>query len=216
NKMSKFTKKSHIECYYQDIEEAFRVKHNLVFSQMLHDFSLIHSSGFPNSTNGPHAGDGGFFTLTGTLSRLHIHRNSTSSNTWKNSLPARKTSQGDGTSENDKKVQDSSQKRKFIKSYRQDDLFIVRQTYTPCDVLDLYAQQEDIVGVIKRKDPSGQDHRWYVDRGEMKGFLPQAILVSYQKQQQQQGTTSLFQTQHSASESLSSLVSSQLVEMLTL
>ena len=81
------------------------------------------------------------------------------------------------------KVQDSSQKRKLIKSYRQDDLFIVRQTYTPCDVLDLYAQQEDIVGVIKRKDPSGQDHRWYVDRGEMKGFLPQAILAPYRSSQ---------------------------------
>lgn len=110
------------------------------------------------------------------------------------------------------KVQDSSQKRKLIKSYRQDDLFIVRQTYTPCDVLDLYAQQEDIVGVIKRKDPSGQDHRWYVDRGEMKGFLPQAILAPYQKQQ----NASLFQTQHSASDSLSSLGSSQSAEMLPL
>ncbi len=89
--------------YYQDIEEAFRVKHNLVFSQMLHDFSLIHSTAFPNSANGPHAADGGTSsTLTGTLSRLHIHRSSTSSNTWKNSLPARKTSQGGGISDNDK------------------------------------------------------------------------------------------------------------------
>ncbi|KAH9392866.1 hypothetical protein TYRP_005956 [Tyrophagus putrescentiae] len=198
--------------YYQDIEEAFRVKHNLVFSQMLHDFSLIHSSAFPNSANGPHAADGGCSsTLTGTLSRLHIHRSSTSSNTWKNSLPARKTSQGGGTSDNDKKVQDSSQKRKLIKSYRQDDLFIVRQTYTPCDVLDLYAQQEDIVGVIKRKDPSGQDHRWYVDRGEMKGFLPQAILAPYQKQQ----NASLFQTQHSASDNLLPLPSYENVDLLT-
>lgn len=102
------------------------------------------------------------------------------------------------------KVQDSSQKRKLIKSYRQEDLFIVRETYTPCDVLDLYAQAEDIVGVLKRKDPSGQEHRWYVDRGEMKGFLPQSILAPYQKQSQ---VGSLYQTQHSA-ESYSSLASS--------
>ena len=54
-------------------------------------------------------------------------------------------------------------------------------TYIPCDVFDLYAECDDIVGVIKRKDPSGLEHRWYVDRCEAQGFLPQSILTPYRK-----------------------------------
>lgn len=81
-----FIKNSPCE-FYQDIEEVFRVKHNLVFSQMLHDFSLIHSSAF--NTSGPLAEANA--AATSTFSRLTIHRNS--GNTWKNSLPAPKASQ---------------------------------------------------------------------------------------------------------------------------
>lgn len=90
--------------------------------------------------------------------------------------------------------------------YKPEDVFVVKDTYTPCDVFDLYAQAEDIIGVIKRKDPSGQDHRWYVDRGETKGFLPQSILKPYLR------AGGSFQSQHSI-ESCSSLVSSHSADL---
>ena len=99
------------------------------------------------------------------------------------------------------KIQDATQKRNIESKYKQEDLFVVTQTYTPNDVFDLYAQAEDVVGVIKRKDPSGQEHRWYVDRGETKGFLPQFILTPHRKQ------VGLLQAQQSI-ESCSSMVSS--------
>ena len=80
-------------------------------------------------------------------------------------------------------------------------------TYQPCDVFELYVQAEDLIGVIKRKDPSGQEHRWYVDRGEVKGFLPKAILAPYQKPISSTSYKGMLQTQQSI-ESCSSLVSS--------
>jgi hypothetical protein len=37
------------------------------------------------------------------------------------------------------------------------------------------------VGVIKKKDPTGNIHRWYVNTGKVKGFVPSKILIPYQK-----------------------------------
>ncbi len=35
------------------------------------------------------------------------------------------------------------------------------------------------MGVVKQKDPTGNIHRWYVDTGTVKGFVPSKILITY-------------------------------------
>lgn len=46
--------------------------------------------------------------------------------------------------------------------------------------MDIGVEKGDIVGVIKRRDPMGLDHRWFVDKGNgIKGFLPRSILAAY-------------------------------------
>jgi hypothetical protein len=35
------------------------------------------------------------------------------------------------------------------------------------------------VGVVKQKDPTGNIHRWFVDTGTVKGFVPSKILIPY-------------------------------------
>lgn len=65
-------------------------------------------------------------------------------------------------------------------------MFTVTSNYESFDVMELFAQIGDLVGVIKQRDPMGQEHRWYVDRGCDKGFLPRSILVPYYEPEQQQ------------------------------
>ncbi len=37
------------------------------------------------------------------------------------------------------------------------------------------------MGVVKKKDPTGDIHRWYVDKETVKGFVPSKILIPYQE-----------------------------------
>ena len=36
----------------------------------------------------------------------------------------------------------------------------------------------DLVGVVQKKDPTGDVSRWFVDNGVSQGFVPARILVS--------------------------------------
>lgn len=58
----------------------------------------------------------------------------------------------------------------------QESIYIVKENFDPNDVGDLFALKDDIVVVIKKKDPSGHSLRWFVDNGNQKGFLPARIL----------------------------------------
>ena len=60
--------------------------------------------------------------------------------------------------------------------YKQQDLYLARSSYIPNDIYELYVEAKDLIGVIKRKDPSGLEHRWFVDRGNCQGFVPKSIL----------------------------------------
>ena len=80
--------------FYQDIEEAFRVRHSLILNQIVHDISLIHLNAFTQHNS---LSDATTSTVS-TLSRLNIHR---SSNSWKHSLPVSKPAQVDSSNNNE-------------------------------------------------------------------------------------------------------------------
>jgi hypothetical protein len=58
-------------------------------------------------------------------------------------------------------------------------LFESQKSYDPCDILDIYLNNGDLVGVIKQQDPMGSKHRWFVDTGSTQGFVPSNILTPY-------------------------------------
>lgn len=60
-------------------------------------------------------------------------------------------------------------------------IYLVKENFEPNDVGDLFAVKDDIVVVTKKKDPTGNIARWFVDNANSKGFLPARILESYNK-----------------------------------
>lgn len=128
--------------------ETFQIKHNLV-SAKLSDFSSEIRQMFANNCSTLKSD-----TLTKKVSP-NVHRLSL------------------GSSAN---VQTASQ-RTYLKShYPQNSLYIVTETYVAKDILDLSLQKDDIVRIIKKQDPMGNSHRWFVDNGSVQGFVPVKFL----------------------------------------
>ena len=184
--------------FFSDIDETFRVKYNLNFIQMLREFSLLHTSSFQESSTSTLSSSSSS-SLT-AFTRFGSKRNS---NTWKNTLPINKTYQPDTNQSQQQKPRKSSitnqtqqqeSDRQILQNkYDSQHLFTVIKNYEPCDILEIGVQQGDLIGVIKYKEPTGSENRWYIDRGFIQGFVPRNLLKSYrpfpmdsQKQQQQQ------------------------------
>ena len=60
-------------------------------------------------------------------------------------------------------------------------IFQVHEAHVPRatgDQLDLRVNPGDLVGVIVKKDPTGDANRWFVDNGSSQGFVPSRVLHS--------------------------------------
>nr|XP_027204112.1 rho guanine nucleotide exchange factor 38-like isoform X3 [Dermatophagoides pteronyssinus] len=170
--------------FFSDIDDTFQVKHNLNFEQMLREFSLLHTSSFQESSS----------SLT-AFTRLGSKRNS---NTWKNSLPINKTYQFDttqsqqipqqkpGQSASNHQTQNESNRQILKNKYDSKHLYTVTKNYEPCDIMEICVHQNDLIGVIKYKEPNGNENRWYIDRGFIQGFVPRNLLTPYQTQMNSQ------------------------------
>jgi hypothetical protein len=80
---------------------------------------------------------------------------------------------------NKKSIQSPSQRAYLQSRYRSNQLFESQKSYDPCDILDIYLNNGDLVGVIKQQDPMGSNYRWFVDTGSTQGFVPSNILTPY-------------------------------------
>lgn len=76
-------------------------------------------------------------------------------------------------------IQSPSQRAYLQSRYQPHQLYESNKSYDPCDILDIYLNNGDLVGVIKQQDPMGSKHRWFVDTGSAQGFVPQNILTPY-------------------------------------
>lgn len=134
------------------------MKHNLIAKKLVEDFHIVPNNIFPQVMNSQ--------TLaSAALDKHKLMKNSKLLNTAKNKTNYQ-------TKENRLAILSNS---KIDRSQ----IYIVKESFEPNDVLDLFAQKEDIVVVIKRKDPTGLSNRWFVDNGNQKGFLPASLLVRY-------------------------------------
>ncbi|XP_015929681.1 rho guanine nucleotide exchange factor 38 isoform X2 [Parasteatoda tepidariorum] len=75
------------------------------------------------------------------------------------------------------KSQNSGQRVKVKSCYPQTDLYTANQNFDAVDIMDITLKKGDVVGVIKKQDPMGQNLRWFVDNGDNKGFVPAKCLV---------------------------------------
>ena len=149
---------SNINCS-NDIVETFQVKHNLIAKKLVEDFHIVPNNIFPQVMNSQ--------TLaSAALDKHKLMKNSKLLNTTKNKTNYQ-------TKENRLAILSNSK-------ISRDAIYIVNESFEPNDVLDLFALKEDIVVVIKKKDPTGLSNRWFVDNGNQKGFLPASILVRYE------------------------------------
>ncbi|RWS02758.1 dynamin-binding protein-like protein [Dinothrombium tinctorium] len=138
-----------------DIIETFQVKHNLIVDKILFDFSIIPKHVFPGASS---AGVSSLDRRRSTRTQKAMSLHSQLSTHSKNQSPQ------------------SPNQKLYLQNAYQNNTFVVTEDYEPVDVLDLSARKGDYVGVIKDKDPSGSSHRWFVDNGVAKGFLPRRLL----------------------------------------
>ncbi|XP_014675165.1 PREDICTED: dynamin-binding protein-like [Priapulus caudatus] len=71
--------------------------------------------------------------------------------------------------------------RQYVQShYPAEDLYAARRDYRPAgdQQFHLAVSEGDVVGVVVRKDPMGNDADWFVDAGGAKGLLPHALLTA--------------------------------------
>ena len=43
--------------------------------------------------------------------------------------------------------------------------------------MEIEVHAGDLVGVIQKKDPMGDERRWYIDNGLKQGFVPSKVLT---------------------------------------
>lgn len=144
-----------------DIVETFIVKHNLIAMKLVEDFHIVPNNIFPQVVNSQ--------TLaTAALDKHKLMKNSKLLNTNKLSRLTNQTKEDRLAILSNGKLD-------------QDKIYLVKENFQPIDVLDLFAEKDDIVVVIKNKDPQGNMGRWFVNNGSQKGFLPAKILEPYTK-----------------------------------
>ncbi|XP_013774351.1 dynamin-binding protein-like isoform X2 [Limulus polyphemus] len=140
----------------KDILETFQIKHNLVVDQLT-KLSLVPKHLFPSSTLTK--------TSSGKRSSSSCGSNVGISHNRQGTVP------GNSQSPNQKA---------FIKSkYLGESLYYVEDNYIAVDVLDISVNKGDVVGVIKQQDPMGSEHRWFIDNGSVKGFVPAKVLAKF-------------------------------------
>ena len=141
-----------------DIVETFQVKHNLIAKKLVEDYTIVPNNIFPQVLNSQ--------TLAvAALDKHKLMRNS-------------KILNAGGTPKNKSNYQTKENRLTILSNskIRSEFIYIVKENFEPNDVLDLFALKDDIVVVIKKKDPNGLSNRWFVDNGNQKGFLPASIL----------------------------------------
>ncbi|XP_015783985.1 dynamin-binding protein [Tetranychus urticae] len=135
--------------------ETFQIKYNLIVDQMVKDFELIPVNLFPNAT------------VTGFSRTLDRRSSRDCKNTKGSSTLLRKSSVISEQGETD---------RYHIENNFKGHVYRVNRNYETTEVAGLSVRKDDLVGVIKYKDPSGNCHRWFVDNGTEKGFIPENVL----------------------------------------
>ena len=72
------------------------------------------------------------------------------------------------------------QRKKLIKKYPIEKLFVVKQNYVANEKLcQLQQSINDLVALKIAHDPSNQRNIWFVDNGETEGFVPSQALEQY-------------------------------------
>lgn len=141
------------------ISETFDIKFRIVLEQMNKEFPLVreHLEDLTPCTK----------SLMGTLSRRK-----------EDSKRRLSTGSVSGTlhAKNENKYQDEFNRAAIRQSYR-GNIYRVKRDYKSAELASISVHQNDIVGVIKYKDPSGNPHLWFVDNGIDQGLLPEAILT---------------------------------------
>ncbi|XP_076307019.1 dynamin-binding protein-like isoform X2 [Tachypleus tridentatus] len=144
----------------KDILETFKVKHNLVVDQLT-KLRLVPEHLFPSST----------------LTKMSSGKRSSSSSGSNIGFSHNRQGTVSGSSQ-------SPNQKAFVKSkYLGECLYYVTDNYVAVDVLDISVNKGDIVGVIKQQDPMGSEHRWFIDNGSVKGFVPAKVLAKFSQVQ---------------------------------
>ncbi|CAG2108460.1 unnamed protein product [Medioppia subpectinata] len=156
-----------------DITETFHIKHNLITEKLLAEISLLSTQTFPNVTTSL-----GFHSSQSDLRRQSTRSSRRSSQLSNVNISVAKTV-GVNTNTN-KNVNQSASQRMYLQArYQSHQLYVATAAYEAIDVLDIYLNVGDLVGVVKRQDPMGNSHRWYVDTGSAQGFVLSNILIVY-------------------------------------
>lgn len=140
-----------------DIVETFSVKHNLIAKKLVEDFHIVPNNIFPQMMNSQ------------TLAVAALDKHKLMKNSKILNAGSTKNKSNYQTKENRLAILSNSK-------IRPESIYIVKENFEPNDILDLFSLKDDIVVVIKKKDPTGFSSRWFVDNGNSKGFLPSRIL----------------------------------------
>ncbi|XP_054160708.1 dynamin-binding protein-like [Oppia nitens] len=147
-----------------DINDTFQIKHNLITEQLLDEISILAANVFPNVASGG---------MNQSDTKRHSKRSSQMTNI---NLSVANTV---GVNHNmNKNVQQSASQRAYLQSrYISHQLYEAIKPYEATDVLDIYLNKGDLVGVIKQQHPMGNHHKWFVDTGNAKGFVLSDVLA---------------------------------------
>lgn len=150
---------------YSVIVETFQVKYNLIVDQMCKEFSLIPGNLFPDAVSGVSAhGIGATANVMGSLDRRRSARNSIGSFT-------------EGLLKKNSHASQNESHRSSIRNAYQGRIYRVKQDYESTEVASFHVCRDDIVGIIKFKDPLGNPHLWFVDNGYEHGIMPETLLT---------------------------------------
>jgi len=76
--------------------------------------------------------------------------------------------------------QDAATKARLYQVYGKENIYKANANFVGFGISsDLKLRKNEIVGVIKKSDPCGNDFNWFVDNGIVKGIIPSSILQHF-------------------------------------
>lgn len=167
-----------------EVQETFNVKFNLLLEDLSRDFNLLSpvlltATHYASSTSACHGP-----SVTGSL-KGHPKgvQGSRARNASPVNFPPRPTASSSpfaaSSSSQQPIPQTTNDREKILAQFRPQDIFVTVDDYWSIDKMDVSVKKGDIVGVVVRKNPMGNDQQWFVDTGHAKGFLPCKLLTPY-------------------------------------
>ena len=107
-------------------------------------------------------------------------------------------------------TQTEEQRKKLLKKYAVDKLYVVTQKYVANEKLcQLNQNINDLIGLKIPYDPANQKHIWFVDNGDTEGFIPCSALTPYSEMIKDNNLIDLHNETHSLKVKSQSRMNSQ-------